>query len=46
MRVAFRDQVRGELIEVVGFSDGADVETKPGPVGVKEGNLVTYHCYP
>ncbi|KAL1537205.1 protein phosphatase 1 regulatory inhibitor subunit PPP1R8 [Salvia divinorum] len=39
-RVAFKDQVGGELIEVVGFSDGADVETEPGPMGVKEGSLV------
>ncbi|KVH88499.1 protein phosphatase 1 regulatory inhibitor subunit PPP1R8 homolog [Cynara cardunculus var. scolymus] len=37
-RVAFRDQVGGELIEVVGVSDGADVETEPGPMGVKEGS--------
>ncbi|KAI3741005.1 hypothetical protein L1987_58669 [Smallanthus sonchifolius] len=36
-RVAFRDQVGGELVEVVGVSDGADVETEPGPMGVKEG---------
>lgn len=40
MRVSFRDQVGGELVEVVGVSDGADVETEPGPVGVKEGSLV------
>lgn len=40
MRVAFRDQVGGALVEVVGVSDGADVETEPGPVGVKEGSLV------
>ncbi|KAG8647549.1 protein phosphatase 1 regulatory inhibitor subunit PPP1R8 homolog isoform X2 [Manihot esculenta] len=39
-RVAFRDQVGGELVEVVGISDGADVETEPGPIGVKEGSLV------
>ncbi|KAL6990597.1 hypothetical protein U1Q18_008714 [Sarracenia purpurea var. burkii] len=39
-RVAFRDQVGGELVEVVGVSDGVDVETEPGPVGVKEGSLV------
>ncbi|KAF8410890.1 hypothetical protein HHK36_003427 [Tetracentron sinense] len=39
-RVAFRDQVGGELVEVVGVSDGADVDTEPGPVGVKEGSLV------
>ncbi|XP_068641898.1 protein phosphatase 1 regulatory inhibitor subunit PPP1R8 homolog [Aristolochia californica] len=37
-RVTFRDQVGGELVEVVGISDGADVETEPGPVGVKEGS--------
>ncbi|KAL8192322.1 hypothetical protein R6Q57_027507 [Mikania cordata] len=37
-RVAFRDQVGGELVEVVGVSDGADVETEPGPLGVKEGS--------
>jgi nuclear inhibitor of protein phosphatase 1 len=40
MRVSFRDQVGGELVEVVGISDGVDVETEPGPVGVKEGSLV------
>lgn len=40
MRVAFRDQLGGELVEVVGFSDGADVGTEPGPIGVKEGSLV------
>jgi nuclear inhibitor of protein phosphatase 1 len=39
-RVSFRDQAGGELIQVVGISDGADVETEPGPVGVKEGSLV------
>ena len=39
-RVAFRDQIGGELVEVVGFSDGADVETEPGPHGLKEGSLV------
>uniref|UniRef100_A0A5B6YIY9 Putative nuclear inhibitor of protein phosphatase 1 n=1 Tax=Davidia involucrata TaxID=16924 RepID=A0A5B6YIY9_DAVIN len=39
-RVAFRDQIGEELVEVVGVSDGADVETEPGPVGVKEGSLV------
>lgn len=39
-RVEFRDRVGGELVEVVGYSDGADVETEPGPVGVKEGSLV------
>lgn len=38
-RVAFRDQVGGELVEVVGISDGADVETEPGPVGVEGGSL-------
>nr|XP_043612349.1 protein phosphatase 1 regulatory inhibitor subunit PPP1R8 homolog [Erigeron canadensis] len=37
-RVAFRDQVGGDLVEVVGVSDGADVDTEPGPVGVKEGS--------
>ncbi|KAL5981921.1 hypothetical protein ACLOJK_015988 [Asimina triloba] len=40
MRVAFKDQVGGQLVEVVGISDGADVDTEPGPVGVKEGSLV------
>lgn len=40
LRVTFRDQVGGELVEVVGVSDGADVETEPGPVGMKEGSLV------
>ncbi|GAA0148845.1 RNA splicing factor [Lithospermum erythrorhizon] len=40
IRVAFRDQVGGELVEVVGVSDGADVDTDPGPIGVKEGSLV------
>ncbi|ERN19190.1 nuclear inhibitor of protein phosphatase 1 isoform X2 [Amborella trichopoda] len=39
-RVAFRDQVGGNLVEVVGISDGQDVGTEPGPVGVKEGSLV------
>lgn len=39
-RTRFRDQVGGELVEVVGFSDGVDVETEPGPMGVKEGSLV------
>ncbi|KAG1364301.1 putative protein phosphatase 1 regulatory inhibitor subunit PPP1R8 [Cocos nucifera] len=39
-RVAFKDQVGGYLVEVVGISDGADVETEPGPIGVKEGSLV------
>lgn len=39
-RVAFRDQVGGELVEVVGVSDGADVGTEPGPLGLKEGSLV------
>ncbi|KAK6917895.1 Forkhead-associated (FHA) domain [Dillenia turbinata] len=37
-RVSFRDQVGGELVEVVGISDGVDVETEPGPLGVKEGS--------
>ena len=40
LRVAFRDQMGGELAQVVGVSDGADVETEPGPIGVKEGSLV------
>lgn len=40
LRVSFRDQVGGELTQVVGISDGADVETEPGPIGVKEGSLV------
>lgn len=40
IKVAFKDQVGGELVEVVGVSDGADVETEPGPLGVKEGSLV------
>ncbi|KAL3627232.1 hypothetical protein CASFOL_028595 [Castilleja foliolosa] len=39
-RVAFKDQVGDKLVEIVGFSDGADVETEPGPIGVKEGSLV------
>lgn len=39
-RVAFRDQVGGDLVEVVGVSDGIDVDTEPGPLGVKEGSLV------
>ncbi|XP_062088049.1 protein phosphatase 1 regulatory inhibitor subunit PPP1R8 homolog [Humulus lupulus] len=39
-RVVFRDHVGGELEEVVGVSDGAGVETEPGPIGVKEGSLV------
>lgn len=39
-RVAFKDQVGGNLVEIVGISDGADVETEPGPIGVKEGSLV------
>ncbi|KAI4311840.1 hypothetical protein MLD38_036703 [Melastoma candidum] len=40
MRVTFRDQAGGELVEVVGISDGADVDTETGPIGVKEGSLV------
>lgn len=40
LRVTFRDQVGGELSEVIGVSDGAHVETEPGPGGVKEGSLV------
>ncbi|GAB2301018.1 hypothetical protein Dimus_035054 [Dionaea muscipula] len=39
-RVSFKDQFGGELVEVVGISDGADVDTEPGPIGVKEGSLV------
>lgn len=39
-RVAFKDQIGGNLVEVVGISDGVDVETEPGPIGVKEGSLV------
>ncbi|XP_020593415.1 nuclear inhibitor of protein phosphatase 1 [Phalaenopsis equestris] len=39
-RVAFKDQIGGNLAEVVGISDGVDVETEPGPIGVKEGSLV------
>ncbi|XP_075505574.1 protein phosphatase 1 regulatory inhibitor subunit PPP1R8 homolog [Primulina tabacum] len=39
-RVTFKDQVGAELVEIVGYSDGADVETEPGPVGVKGGSLV------
>lgn len=40
LRVAFKDQIGGNLVEVVGISDGVDVETEPGPIGVKEGSLV------
>ncbi|KAI4371190.1 hypothetical protein MLD38_019456 [Melastoma candidum] len=40
MGVTFRDQAGGELVEVVGISDGADVDTEPGPIGMKEGSLV------
>ncbi|XWS18074.1 hypothetical protein CRYUN_Cryun32bG0010700 [Craigia yunnanensis] len=40
LKVTFRDQAGGELVEIVGVSDGADVETEFGPVGVKEGSLV------
>lgn len=40
LRVSFRDQAGGELVEIVGVSDGADVETEPGPIGMKEGSLV------
>ncbi|WZY75902.1 hypothetical protein YC2023_022286 [Brassica napus] len=29
LRVSFRDQLGGELAEIVGMSDGADVETEP-----------------
>ncbi|KAI3973853.1 hypothetical protein MKX01_030429 [Papaver californicum] len=39
-RVTFRDHVGGQLVEVVGMSDAADVGTEPGPLGVKEGSLV------
>ncbi|XP_065853975.1 protein phosphatase 1 regulatory inhibitor subunit PPP1R8 homolog [Euphorbia lathyris] len=39
-RVTFRDQAGGELVQVVGYSDGVDVETEPGPIGVTEGSLV------
>lgn len=39
-KVTFRDQYDGILVEVVGISDGFDVSTEPGPVGVKEGFLV------
>lgn len=39
-RVTFRDDYGGLLVEVVGISDGADVSTEPGPIGVKEGSLV------
>lgn len=35
--VVFKDQVGGMLIDVVGISDGADVDTEPGPLDVKEG---------
>ncbi|KAK4759703.1 hypothetical protein SAY87_022834 [Trapa incisa] len=40
LRVMFKDQAGESLVEVVGISDGADVETEPGPMGVKEGSLV------
>ncbi|GLT46710.1 hypothetical protein SLA2020_204500 [Shorea laevis] len=40
LKVTFKDHAGGELVEVVGVSDGADVETEPGPIGVKEGSLV------
>lgn len=39
-RVSFKDRFGGELVQVVGISDGADVSTEPGPLGVKEGSLV------
>ncbi|KAL3681431.1 hypothetical protein R1sor_024387 [Riccia sorocarpa] len=39
-RVSFRDEFGGILVEVVGISDGADVSTEPGPIGVREGSLV------
>ena len=41
LRVSFRDQLGGELAEVVGMSDGADVDTEPDPIGVKEGSLLS-----
>lgn len=40
LRVMFKDQAGEKLVEVVGISDGADVETKPSPLGVKGGSLV------
>lgn len=40
LKVVFRDQVGGDLVEVVGVSDGADVETEPGPIGIEGGSLV------
>ncbi|KAL2620506.1 hypothetical protein R1flu_000711 [Riccia fluitans] len=39
-RVSFRDDCGGILAEVVGISDGADVSTEPGPIGMSEGSLV------
>ncbi|KAJ7531071.1 hypothetical protein O6H91_14G031400 [Diphasiastrum complanatum] len=39
-RVTFRDTHDGVLVEVVGYSDGADVSTEPGPIGVREGSLI------
>lgn len=39
-RVSFRDEYGGILAEIVGISDGADVSTEPGPIGVREGSLV------
>ncbi|KAE8686357.1 C2 and GRAM domain-containing protein [Hibiscus syriacus] len=39
LKVTFKDHAGGELVEVVGISDGADVETEPGTLGVKEGSL-------
>ncbi|GBG80974.1 hypothetical protein CBR_g31530 [Chara braunii] len=39
-RVTFRDDFGGELALVVGVSDGADVGTDVGPVGVKEGSTL------
>ncbi|KAH7296036.1 hypothetical protein KP509_26G006000 [Ceratopteris richardii] len=38
--VTFRDKFNGVLVEVVSISDGADISTKLGPLGVKEGSLV------
>jgi nuclear inhibitor of protein phosphatase 1 len=39
-RVSYRDEYGGILAEIVGISDGADVSTEPGPIGVREGSLV------
>ncbi|KAL1214048.1 phosphatase 1 regulatory inhibitor subunit PPP1R8-like protein [Cardamine amara subsp. amara] len=40
VRVSFKDQLGGELVEIVRISDGADIETEPGLIDVKEGSLV------